>query len=106
MGGYYTIDRLTVFKLIISFTTGQSSHDWVKDTTWFSDGRRSMKDLCAHFSGEDNALRDISDTDHLKEQLHYKTEHAMSFETFLTQCKKMFNIYKMEGEPMAKDAKI
>lgn len=105
-GEFYTADRLTVFKLIVSFTTGQSSHDWVKDTVRYSDGRRSMKALRAHFAGEGNASRNISDADRLKEQLHYKTERAMAFETFLTQCKKMFNIYDTEGEPMAEDAKI
>ena len=30
----------------------------------------------------------------------------MAFETFLTQCQKMFNIYEKEGEEMSYEAKV
>ena len=30
----------------------------------------------------------------------------MTFETFLTQCQKMFNIFDQENDPMPEDAKI
>ena len=30
----------------------------------------------------------------------------MAFETFLTQCQRMFNIFAQENEPMTEDAKI
>ena len=85
-GEYYDADRLTVFNMIISFTTGQPSGDWVKVTIRYSDGRRSMAALRSHFAGEGNVSRNISEADRLKESLHYKSERAMAFETFLTQC--------------------
>ena len=92
--------------MIISFTTGQPSSDWIKPTLKYKYGRRSMKALLYHFSGEGNASRNKADADRLKETLHYKNERAMTFEIFLTQCQKMYNIYEKEGEEMSDDAKI
>ena len=98
-------DRVTVFNMIASFTTGHPSHDWIKSSLRFCDGRRSMKALRDHFEGEGNASRNKNEADRLKESLHYKSERAMSFEIVLTQCQKMYNIYEKEGEPMPDDAK-
>ena len=105
-GEYYQADKASVFNMIISFTTGQSSHDWVKSTVRFADGRRTMKALRDHFEGEGNATRNKAHADRLKESLHYKSERSMPFETFLTKCQQMFNIYEKEGEPMSDDAKM
>ena len=105
-GEFYTADRMTVFNMIISFTTGQPSADWIKPTIKHNDGRRSMKALRAHFSGEGNASRNKAEADRLKEALHYKGERAMTFESFLTQCQRMYNIYEKEKEAMSEDAKI
>ena len=105
-GEYYLADRLTVFNLILSFTTGQPSGDWIKNTIKYNDGRRSMQALRAHFAGEGNASRNKAVADALKASLHYKNERAMPFETFLTKCQQMFNIYDKEGESMGEDAKL
>ena len=105
-GEYYNADKLTVFNLLVSFTTGQPSGDWIKSTLKYSDGRRSMKALRNHFSGEGNATRTIAEAERLRETLHYKSERAMAFETFLTQMQKMFNIYEKENEPMTEDQKV
>ena len=105
-GEFYFADRLTVFNMILSFTTGQSSHAWIKHTLTASDGRKSMKALRDHFTGEGNASRRISEADHLKGQLHYTNERAMTFEEYLTNCQKMYNIYATENEPMGDDAKV
>jgi len=92
-GEYYMADRTQVFNMLVSFTTGQPSGDWIKSTLKHSDGRRSMNALRRHFAGEGNATRNLAEAERLHESLHYKTERAMGFETFLTQCQKMFNIY-------------
>ena len=105
-GEYFEADKRTVFNMIVSFTTGKPSADWIKSTLRFNNGRRSMAALRAHFAGEGNASRNKADADRLKESLHYKSERSMTFEAFLTNCQKMFNIYETEGEPMADDAKI
>ena len=65
-----------------------------------------MKALQDHFAGEGNASRNKAEADRLYNDLHYKSERAMPFETFLTNCQKMFNIYEKEGEPMPEGAKI
>ena len=105
-GEYFNADKMTVFNMIVSFTTGQPSGDWIKDTLRYSDGRRSMEALRTHFAGEGNASRTVADADRLKEQLHYKSERAMAFETFLTQLQKMFNIYREQGEAVPEDQKV
>jgi len=65
-----------------------------------------MQALHDHFSGEGNATRNAAEADRLKESLHYKSERAMSFEMFLMQCQRMYNIYEKEGEPMTDEAKV
>ena len=105
-GVSYEADRSTVHQSLVSFTTGQPSEDWIKGSNRHKDGRRDMIALRAHFSGEGNATRRIAEADRLKETLHYKNERSLPFETFLTKCQKMYNIYAQHGEVMAEDAKI
>ena len=105
-GEHFDADKLTVFNFIVSFTTGQPSGDWVKDSARHSNGRRSMKALRDHFLGEGNATRSLASAEQLRSSLHYKNERSMAFETFLTQCQRMFNIFTQENEPMTEEAKI
>jgi hypothetical protein len=105
-GEHYDADKLTVFNFIVSFTTGQPSGDWVKDTLRYSNGQRSMKSLRDHFLGEGNATRSLATAENLRSSLHYKNERSMAFETFLTQTQRMFNIFNQENEPMSEEAKI
>ena len=63
-------DRVTVFNMLVSSTTGHQSHDWNESTLRFCDGRRSMKALRDHFEGEGNASRNKNEVDRLKESLH------------------------------------
>ena len=44
-GDYYKGNKLTVFNMIIAFTTGQPSGDWVKATHCYADGCQLMKAL-------------------------------------------------------------
>lgn len=106
LGEHFDADKLTVFNFIVSFTTGQPSGDWVKDTVRYSNGRRSMKALRDHFLGEGNATRSLASAEGLRSSLRYVNERSMAFETFLTQCQRMFNIFKQENEPMSEEAKI
>ena len=105
-GEHYVADTATVFHMIVSFTTGLPSGDWIKNTIRYADGRRSMKALKDHFAGEGNTTRTLAEAERLRETLHYKNERSMTFETFLTQCQKMFNIYEKYGEPMSDAAKV
>ena len=38
-GEYYAADRMYVFNIVVTFTTGHPSGDWVKTTMKHSDGR-------------------------------------------------------------------
>ena len=71
-----------------------------------SDGRQSMEALCRHFAGEGNATRNLAEDKIFNKLLHFKSERAMSFEIFLTQYQKMFNIYEKEEEEMSEEAKV
>ena len=65
-----------------------------------------MEALRRHFAGEGNANRYLVEAERIQESIHYKSESAMAFETFLPQCQKMFNIYEKEGEEMSDEAKV
>ena len=104
---YYKADKLTVFNMIIVFITGKLSSNWVKVTCQYVDGRWLLKAPCTHFVGGGNATRDIFEADQLKESFLYKSKKVLVFDTFLTQCQKMYLIiYKKESKTMTKEAKI
>ena len=65
-----------------------------------------MEALRRHFSGEVNTTRNPAEAETRQESIHYKSERAMVFETFLTQCQKMFNINENYGKEMSDEAKI
>ena len=102
----FQADDKTVHQSIVAFTTGQTSEDWISPVLKKKSGRQSMLALRNHFSGEGNVTRRIAEADRFKETLHYKNERSLTFETFLTKCQKMYNIYAKHGEVMTEDAKI
>ena len=85
-GELYLVDRLLVFNMLISFTTGQPSGNWIKTTTRHSDGRRSMQALHDHFAGEGNQYLNIFEADCFKESLHYKSERAIALSRNVKRC--------------------
>ena len=105
-GTNFDADRSTVHQIILSFTTGQLSETWVKPVIRQKNGRADVIALRDHFSGEGNTSRRIGRAEKLKETLHYKNESSMPFETFLTRCQEMFNIFKKYGEGLTPEAKI
>ena len=64
-GKFFDADKLTVYNLIILFTTGQPSGDWVKKAK----RRRPKMDVSDHFLGEGNGFRNILDAEALKKLL-------------------------------------
>ena len=99
-------DKSTIHQRILSFTTGESSETWIKPVQRFKDGRRSMRVLHNHFEGEGNSLQRIARAEKLKESLFYKIEATMLFETFLTRCQEMFNIFFKYDKPLSSEAKL
>lgn len=105
-GPYYDADKQSVFQMLVSFTSGHPSGDWIKPTLKFSDGRKSWLALQAHFAGEGTRTSSLAEGKRLSESLHYKSERAMNFETFLNKCQQMFNIFEKYGDPMSDEAKV
>ena len=59
-GNYYEAGCHTVHQALVSFIMGHPSEYWITDNLRYRDGRRSIKALRNHFSGEGNATRNIS----------------------------------------------
>lgn len=106
LGSYFEADRDTVHQAIVSFTAGEHSENWIKKVTRFRNGRRTMQALRDHFSGEGNVTRRIAEAERIRDTLQYKNERNLTFETYLTKCEKMYNIFEVHGEKMEEDAKI
>ena len=82
------------------------AEQWIQPLAPRGNGRDNVLELCHHYEGEGNQSRRIVSADKYHETLHYKSEHAMPWETSLDQMQKMFNIYKEEGEEMMENAKL
>ena len=65
-----------------------------------------MEDLRDHFAGEGNVTRNLAEAKRLHQAICYKSERAMPFENFFTQCQKMCNIFEKEGKEMSGEAKV
>ena len=91
-------DIATVHQCLVSSTSGQPLEDWIKPVLRYKDGKRISAAIKDHFSGEGNATRQIAEADRLKESIQYKNERSMAFELCLTQCQKMYNIYRAMRE--------
>lgn len=98
-GPFYDADKLIVYNMIVSFTTGHASGDWIKKTAKYADGRKSMQALRNHYNDEGNASRNLAEATRLRDSLHYKHERSLAFEVFLTKIERMRYIYDKEGEP-------
>jgi hypothetical protein len=105
-GSHWDADKRSVHQLIQSFVKGESAEDWVKPIKRQANGRADLQALRDHFSGEGNSSRRIGEAERLRDTLHYKSERAMTFETFLTKTKKMMNIFEEEQEAWTADAQI
>jgi hypothetical protein len=73
---------------------------------WNGFGRADMKALRDHYSGEGNTSRRIAVAERIRDTLHYKSERAMQFSSFLDKLQKMFNILEEEGEEISEQAKV
>ena len=70
------------------------------------DGRADLKALTSYYEGEGNTTRCIAEAERLRETLHYKSERALPFCTFLNKLEQMFNIFDENGDPYGNAAKI
>ena len=99
VGPSFEADARTVHQLIESYTTGENSEVWVKRLRQRHNGRMDMAALRAHYRGEGNQSRRISDAETLRDTLCYRGESTMPFATFLAKVQRMFNLFEQIGEP-------
>lgn len=105
-GTHFKADARKVHQLLKNFLVAETAEQWIKDISKYSDGRRDMKALRSHYSGEGNASRRIAIAERMRESLHYKNERLLSFSLFLDKMQRMFNIFKDEGEELTEGAKV
>ena len=70
------------------------------------DGRADLKALNSYYQGEGNTTRLIAEPERSREMLHYKSERALPFGTFLHNLEQMFNMFDETGEPYGNTAKL
>jgi hypothetical protein len=95
-----------VHQLLRSFLQSESAEQWIKSISLKQSGRDDMIALRNHYSGEGNTSRRIAIAEKTRDTLHYKSERAMTFSSFLDKLQKMFNIFVQEGEPISESAKV
>ena len=105
-GPKFRVDARKVHQLLKNFLMAESAEQWIRPLASRGNGRDDILELHRHYEGEGNQSRRIASADKYLETLHYKSERAMPWETFLDQMRKMCNIYKEEGKEMTENAKL
>lgn len=105
-GALFQADARKVHQLLKSFLQTESAEQWIKSIARKQSGRADMKALRNHYSGEGNTSRRIAIAERTRDTLHYKSERAMSFSSFLDKLQKMFNIFVEENEEISEPAKV
>ena len=105
-GHFFQADARKVHQLIKSFLQAETAEQWVRPHLKAQNGRRDMKALRDHYTGEGNTSRRIAVAERLRDSLHYKNEKLMQFSSFLAKMQTMFNIFEEEKEIMSEQAKV
>ena len=105
-GAVFQADARKVHQLLKSFLQTETAEQWIKPLARKQSGRADMKALRDHYSGEGNTSRRIAVAERIRDTLHYKSERAMQFSSFLDKLQKMFNIFEEEGEEITEQAKV
>jgi hypothetical protein len=105
-GASFQADARKVHQLLKSFLQSESAEQWIKSISRKQNGREDMIALRNHYSGEGNTSRRIAVAEKTRDTLHYKSERAMPFSSFLDKLQKMFNIFDEENESISETAKV
>ena len=77
------MDARKVHQLLKNFLTAESAEQLICPLAPRGNGQDDVLELRRHYEGEGNQSRRITSADKYRETLHYKSERAMPWETFL-----------------------
>jgi hypothetical protein len=93
-GSNFQANSRKVHQLLKSYLQAGSAKQWIKPLARHQDGRKDMKALRGHYSGEGNTSRRIAVDERYRETLHNKNEKALSFSVFLDKIQPMITFLK------------
>ena len=77
------VDARKVHQLLKNLLTAESAEQWIRPLAPRGNGRDDVLELHRHYEGEGNQSQKIASANKYRETLHYKSECAMPWETFL-----------------------
>ena len=99
-------DARKVHFILTALVQGGPGEQFLTPIARLQNGRRDMQALYAHFAGKGNYNRQMATVDKLRATLHYKSERAMPFISFLQKLQYMFQLCDEQDETMSEQAKI
>jgi hypothetical protein len=97
-GPIFKADTRKVHQILHGHVQGEIAGTWIKPKEKKRDRRVDFKALTSHYGGDGNKSIRIKEAEVLRTTLHYKSQRAMSFDTFLTNMQKMFTGFIDNGE--------
>ena len=78
----------------------ETAEQWISIIEKRANGQDNFDALFRHYRSEGNTSHRVTTVYRLRETLHYKSEHALSFNTLLDRMQTIFNVFYDEEEPM------
>jgi len=105
-GEVFRVDNGRVFTLLKQAIIGTNAWTWIEKFDKKQDGRKAMLSLRAHYDGPGEVEKRRAQAKHRLEVLRYKDEQSMSFETYITYLKEVFQALEECGRPMQEIEKV
>ena len=99
IGNKFESDTRQFHQLILLSTQGKPLHEWIKPLIKNTNGRINMAALRAHYQGEEDLTRRISEAERLRDSLHYQNERDLPFNFYLSKMQHIFNLFEENKEP-------
>ena len=97
---HFQADTRKVHHPLKDYLVADTDEQWIRSIEKRVSGQDDFTALCRHYSGEGNVIHRVATADFIQETLTYKSEHVLSFNTFLYRMQKIFNIFCNKGEHM------
>ena len=100
-GAHLQEDTRKIHHLLKNYFVAETTEQWISSIEKRANGWDDFDALLRHYSGEVNVSRRFPTADLLQEAQTYKSEREFPLNMFLDKMRKMFNIFRDEGEPMS-----